>query len=113
MLAHVRQKICDGGPVAGFFSEAAASLTRHGNLTRMGFVKAMSQRGGIEAMQRSVEDLFFEPETETEKDVTHHPRTIPETLWPWQRFLLATLLFLDVTVVGFLFLVILGRFQFR
>jgi len=101
------------GVQRAFFSKAAASLTRRGNLTRMGFMKAMSQRGGIEAMQRPVEDLFFEPETETEKGVTHHPRTISETLWPWQRFLLATLLFLDVTVVGFLFLVILGRFQFR
>ena len=85
------------GVQRAFFSKAAASLTRRGHLTRMGFMKAMSQRGGIEAMQRPVEDLFFEPETETEKDFTHHPRTIPETLWPWQRFLLATLLFLDAT----------------
>ena len=96
-----------------FFSETAASLTRRGNLTRMGFMKAMSQRGGIKAMQRPMEDLFFEPESETEEDITRHPRTISEVLWPWQRFLLATLLFLDVAVVGFLFLVILGRFQFR
>lgn len=34
-------------------------------------------------------------------------------LLPWQRFVLATLLFLDVTGVGFLMLVILGRFQLR
>lgn len=36
-----------------------------------------------------------------------------DALLPWQRFLLAALLLLDVTAVGFLFLVMLGRFQFR
>ena len=30
----------------------------------------------------------------------------------WQRFVLAALLFLDVAVVGFLFLVMLGRMNF-
>ena len=33
-------------------------------------------------------------------------------LRPWQRFVLAALLFLDVAVVGFLFLVMLGRMSF-
>ena len=33
-------------------------------------------------------------------------------LRPWQRFVLAALLFLDVAVVGFLFLVMLGRMGF-
>lgn len=33
-------------------------------------------------------------------------------LRPWQRFALAALLFLDVAVVGFLFLVMLGRMGF-
>lgn len=35
------------------------------------------------------------------------------TLLPWQRFVLATLLFLNVTVIGLLLLVMLGRFQLR
>ena len=33
-------------------------------------------------------------------------------LRPWQRFVLVALLFLDVAVVGFLFLVMLGRMSF-
>ncbi|MBN1487239.1 MAG: hypothetical protein JW981_06315 [Anaerolineae bacterium] len=35
-----------------------------------------------------------------------------DTLLPWQRFTLATLLFLDVAVIGILFLTVLGRFSF-
>lgn len=66
-------------------------------------------------MQQPMNDLIWEEETVSPIHAGRRP-AMPEggaleDLLPWQRFLLATFLFLDVTVVGFLFLVILGRFQ--
>jgi len=67
-------------------------------------------------MQQPMSDLMWEEETVSPVHAGRRPAMSPGVtlgdLLPWQRFLLATLLFLDVTVVGFLFLVILGRFQF-
>ncbi len=67
-------------------------------------------------MEKPMDDFMWEEELAGAAHAGKRPVPPGEALGgllPWQRFLLATLLFLDVTVVGFLFLVILGRFQFR
>jgi hypothetical protein len=46
-----------------------------------------------------------EAEAATQEEAAPSPLS---GLLPWQRFVLALLLFLDVAVVGFLFLVMLG-----
>lgn len=67
-------------------------------------------------MERPVEEFIWEEalaaETEDD-DRSWASQNASSGLLPWQRFVLALLLFLDVTVVGFLFLLILGRFQLR
>ncbi len=66
------------------------------------------------------DDKLFEmvaEEEEADSSVEEQPvaRGNPSPLMglrPWQRFVLALLLFLDVAVIGFLVLVMLGRMQF-
>ncbi len=62
-------------------------------------------------------DLRSQMETSEETETNEPRRTarrrqnrqLELNLLPWQRFFLSILLFLDVTVVGLLFLVMLGR----
>ncbi len=65
------------------------------------------------------DDKLFEMVAEEEEgsSVEEQPAAGGKTsplmgLRPWQRFVLALLFFLDVAVIGFLVLVMLGRMQF-
>lgn len=67
-------------------------------------------------MERPVEDAIWEEALAAETQDDAGPPASGKALaglLPWQRFVLALLLFLDVTIVGFLLLLVLGRFQLR
>ncbi len=58
-------------------------------------------------------DLFeMAPDSVEETKEGRHSVSSRGSLRSWQRFVLALLLFLDVAVIGFLVLVMLGRMQF-
>ncbi len=64
------------------------------------------------------DDRLFEMVAEEEEIPLDKAEEAPQPSPPlmglrsWQRFVLALLLFLDVAVIGFLVLVMLGRMQF-